>query len=136
MKPWRLLTSILVVVILGGCSGTHPVAVLLLRNDSTQSVVVQVDTPWQFLGPSNHVSLQLPPWHAGLGAYAGWGVTVLPVSVSVSGTGVASPAATTAMPNSPDTLFVLVDASGRVSFRQAPEPVQSSQCGDYRAVRQ
>ena len=131
-KQWWLLISIFAALVLGSCTGVHPVADLLLRNDSTQPVTVSVETPpGQLLSSSRQVSLQLPPWHAGLCPYAGLSVMVLPISVTVSGPGVVGPATTKVSPNPPDVVFVLVDASGKVAFRTAREPVQSSACDPY-----
>ncbi len=121
-------------LLLAGCSGTHPVSTLLLRNDSPNSATVEVETPGQFPFGAEHASFELPPWHAGLCSYAGWGLMALPVSASISGPAIDSASIKNASPAGADVLIVVVGATGKVAFRIAPEPVQSTPCEAYRPV--
>lgn len=119
-----------------GCTVTHahPVGLVSVRNESRQSVRVEIDRPsdwpWSFFGPQRMVSW-VPPWEEGWCPAATLGLTdqgtadTLPESrVVVSGSSLPQPAEFPGIATRAETggLALTIDASGTLRVeRSQPE---------------
>ena len=128
VRRWcGLLVALSVLV---ACSGTHPVGTVLMRNESATTAMIRLATPAEGSQPAVTQSLALEPWHAGLCPYATRVLMALPVTITVTAGASAAPVVRQANPSGVDVVFVTVGASGSVSVRAGPEPVQAASCAE------
>lgn len=123
-----LVVAVMAPMFLLGCSGTHPVVVLDLRNESSQPIELTISSGDG--GSSRSTTDTLQPWHVGLCPTAGVGLVLWPVSVAIAQTdGVAGGAMTwTAAPSG--DLYARIDAEGQTHFNE-PVPSQPPTCDLY-----
>ena len=92
--------------------------------------MIRLAAPAEGFQPAVTQSLALEPWHPGLCPYATRVVMALPVTVTVT-VGASAPIVQQASPGGDEVIFVTVGASGIVSVREAPQPVQATSCAEY-----
>lgn len=108
-----------------------------LRNESSEPVEVSIDHPsHNFLGGSDHLVLEVPPWQEGWCYALGYGINAGSVTISVSGTSVPFPTSTTIkVPASAQTdVTVLIDSTGAVHFTNGAPPPEKAACEGYPQV--
>ncbi len=138
--PRPLILAAVMVVILG-CSATHarPVGDVALRNDSGQSVRVEIDRPAGFAGPRQTV-VWILPWRAGWCPAAHIGLTdqgsasTLAASrVTISGPSLNGPV--TLPGSSTDVLkgglSLTIDAAGVLRSADPEPPMPTTPCTAY-----
>lgn len=105
-----------------------------LRNESSEPVEVSIAYIGQgFLGGTDQMVLDVPPWREGWCHALGRGINPGDVTISVSGPSVPLPITTTiTVPKPPDDqISVLVDASGEVHFSIEAPPPEDAPCFGY-----
>ena len=129
--PMRTALAIATLLTVAACSGTHPVAVLLARNESNQTVTLTVTqrATGILTGPTT-TTLRLAPWTQKQCPAAAFGVSQLPLTVTVNDSNVAG--SRTKIWDRADTgsIVIRVDATEIVHFDE-PAPSGSPECQPY-----
>ena len=130
-KAYRAIGFMLLVT--SGCTGTHPVGYLNVRNESSQPVTVEArPTGGLFLGLFGDHGFRefVPPWVSGDCPTATQGVDSRPVTVTLSGPQMQS-ATITAFQGEALDVYIFIDSKGRVSTAEGQGPETQTPCTSY-----
>jgi len=138
VRRW-LAAGLLAPFLIAGCIGYAPDGDGWFRNESAQPVTITIEEPPSgFFGSSITTVQEIPPWQKGWcyagGIFLGGGPGEM--AISVTGSGLPSPASTT-IPTPivpPTNVGVLIDASGVVHFTSATPKPDKGSCQMYREI--